>query len=174
MTSMHVHVSGAHYSLWGTNKIVSIMFNRGIYVFEQTGKPVQYSIGDFYCPGSYCSQQSCFSVHIWREMMKVVTNVFNAERAATFWFLLLRTKNQSLVVQWWWHIWLCQKGEPCFLKWKTISFFQETSAPITIKRTRIWARKGKNLSTYSKILSTLYWQTQLTKLQFQSHLFHFQ
>ena len=49
---------------------------------------------------------------------------------------------------------------------ETISVYEEIPPPITIKHTRIWAKKSKNRPIYSIILSTPHWLIQLTKNSF--------
>ena len=76
-------------------------------------------------------------------MMKFVTNMLNAKRAATFWTLLLRTKNRQLCCSVVMVKFALQKKRVLTTKKKSISIFEDVSRPLTIKHTRTWTKKAK-------------------------------
>ena len=100
MSLMHVRMSCAEHSLWRANQFVLLeVWPRDLFFFEETQKSFQDNIVHVYCLGRCCSRHKCICVHAWKQMkklMKTVSNVFNAERAATFQTIFSRTKNRQL------------------------------------------------------------------------------
>ena len=92
MSSMPVDVSGAHYSLWSTNKFVFWKFRQGIYNFEETKKSIVDVIGGRFCP-TFPNQKFVYlsinrnSSFYDCKKCKICSHVHN---------IFLRTKNQQL------------------------------------------------------------------------------
>ena len=95
ISSVHVHLSGAQYSLWRKTSSFFLKCERGLYTFEETQKLIQNVIGDVFCPGRYCSLQKCVYFHTWEENDESCYETFQYT-AATFWTFFSRTENGQL------------------------------------------------------------------------------
>ena len=129
----------------GQTNSFSVKFGWGICNFEELQGSIQVIIGNVFCLGGFCPRQKCVYVYTGKKMMEVVLNVLNAKRAATFWTLLLGSKNRNYVVWQGWYVFFCRRLELWLRKRNIISMLKEFSPPITIKPTRKWAKKAKIL-----------------------------
>ena len=158
--SMGIHMSGAQYSLWKTDKFVFIeVWSRDSFFWRD--KKVNSSCY-WRCVLSNMPKRKVCSPFNQQNFQFFRLSVKSANLSLTCWMFLFRTKNRQLccfVVMV--HIALQQKR--VVSRRKTISIFKEVFPPITIKNTGNWTIKGKNHYIYGKIALTPHSLIQLTQ-----------
>ena len=83
MSATHVHKRATQSTFWKSNTSLLVMFDMGIYKFQEVQKPNKDITADVVCLSSYCATQQCVHAQTWKKMVKTHTNTWNAKRPVT-------------------------------------------------------------------------------------------
>ena len=128
------------------------------------------NFGDVYCPT--CRNEKC--VYVSTNKTTSFYDCKIAKPAATFWMLLLRTKNRQLCCLVVTVLTVLQKRAVATTKKKNHLFFEEISLRVTTKHFRTWTKKRQIKFKYGINVCVSYWLMVWATYSFSNQFNQFQ
>ena len=157
MSSIQVHVKSPKITFEKQSKSISWSVSKK-FIFLKRPKNQFKMLSDMSLPWKVLlNKLLCLGANIKREWQKLLGIASRQNVLSRFEYYFRDQKHKFF--SWWLHtLWLRQ--------WRTVSFFEEMSPPVTISHNQTCAKKMNNHSNYGTGVSTSHWLTQLTKHSF--------